>query len=350
MPNEPENIDEKIIRDWVAMKKLQHPRYWAKMKDRLEIVIRRKRRIRRMSYAAIFMLPIVAFGLYLLQDNPHHSLPPTERTLAKVLPGDRKAILYTSDGSSLVLSGDTLSLTEVNGTRILSRKNEGIVYTPRSADDKIEIYNTVVVPPKGEYSITLSDGTQVWLNSSSSLKYPVFFSDTLRKVQLEGEAYFVVSENKEKPFIVETKDYSIRVLGTAFNVMDYDDDNYSHTTLARGKIEILHENTRRILNPGEQALLKDGKMLIKKVDPRYYTTWMNERFYFDSESLENIMKKLSRWYDVQVTFKDEEAKQYHFEGSVPKYSSIKEVCNIIELTTHVRFELEKNNIIVKIKE
>ncbi len=125
MPNEPKNIDEKIIRDWVEMKKLQHPKYWTKMKDKLEIVIRRKRRIQRISYAAIFMLPIVAGGLYLLLDTS--SLSPTEQTLAKVLPGDKKAILYTSDGSSLVLSGDTLSLTEVNGTRILSQKNEGIV-------------------------------------------------------------------------------------------------------------------------------------------------------------------------------------------------------------------------------
>lgn len=149
---------------------------------------------------------------------------------------------------------------------------------------------------------------------------------------------------------METKDYSIKVLGTTFNVMDYEDDNYSHTTLATGKIEITLGDKSQILSPGEQALLKDGKLSIKKVDPNYYTTWMNDRFHFDSECLENIMKKLSRWYDVQVTFEDEEAKQYHFEGSVPKYSNIKEVCNIIELTTHVKFELEKNNIIVKIKE
>ncbi|MBC5620277.1 FecR family protein [Butyricimonas hominis] len=350
MPNEQENIDEQIIRDWVEMKKLQHPGYWTQMKDKLQIAIRRKHKIRIVKYAAIFMLPILACGLYLLLDNPHHTPPRTEQTLAKILPGDKKAILYTSDGSSLVLSEDTLSLTEINGTRILSAKDEGIVYTPQTTSNTIEIYNTLVVPLKGEYNITLCDGTQVWLNSFSSLKYPVIFSDSVREVHLEGEAFFIVTDNKEKPFIVTTKDYSVKVLGTAFNVMAYNDDNYSHTTLAKGKIEILHGDKRQILIPGEQAVLKDGKISIKKVDPHYYTTWMNDRFYFDSECLENIMKKLSRWYDVQVTFKDEAAKQYHFEGSVPKYSSIKEICNIIELTTHVRFELEKNNIIVKLKE
>lgn len=350
MPENQNNIDDQLIRDWAEMKKLQHPKYWMRMKHRLEITVQRKRKIRIARYAALFMLPILGSGLYFLLKDFHSTSPQAEQTLAKILPGDKKAVLYTSNGNSLVLSGDTLSLIEMNGTQISSQKNKGIVYSPPTADAVTEIYNTLVIPPKGEYNVTLSDGTQIWLNSSSSLEYPVLFADSIRKVYLKGEAFFVVTEDKEKPFIVETKDYSIKVLGTTFNVMDYDDDNYSHATLATGKIEITHGDKSQILIPGEQALLKDGKLSIKKVDPNYYTTWMNDRFHFDSECLENIMKKLSRWYDVQVIFKDEEAKQYHFEGSVPKYSSIKEVCNIIELTTHVRFELEKNKIIVKIKE
>ena len=349
MPNEQENKDEQIIQEWIEIKKLQHPKYWMQMKDKLQIVIHQKRKIRIIKCVAIFTLPVLACGFYLLQNNLYHTPLRTEQILAKILPGDKKAILHTSNGNSLVLSGDTFSLTEINGTQISSTQDEGIVYNPQTTNNTIKIYNTLVVPLKGEYNITLCDGTQVWLNSSSSLRYPVIFSDSVREVHLEGEAFFIVTENKEKPFIVTTKDYSIKVLGTAFNVMDYNDDNYSHTTLAKGKIEILHGDKRQILIPGEQAVLKDGKISIKKVDPHYYTTWMNDRFYFDSECLENIMKKLSRWYDVQVTFKDEAAKQYHFEGSVPKYSSIKEICNIIELTTHVRFELEKNNIIVKLK-
>lgn len=350
MPENQNNIDDQLLRDWAEMKKLQHPKYWMRMKHRLEITIQRKRKIRIARYAALFMLPILGGGLYFLLNGTHPTSPQVEQTLAKILPGEKKATLYTSDGSSLVLSGDTLSLIEINGTQISSQTKEGIVYSPQTTDVTTEIYNTLAIPPKGEYNVTLSDGTQIWLNSSSSLKYPVFFSDSIRKVYLQGEAFFVVTENKDKPFIVETKDYSIKVLGTTFNVMDYDDDNYSHTTLATGKIEITHGNKSQVLSPGEQALLKDGKLSIKKVDPRYYTTWMNDRFYFDSECLENIMKKLSRWYDVEVTFQDEETKQYHFEGSVPKYSNIKEICNIIELTTNVRFELEENNIIVKIKE
>ena len=254
MPNEQENKDEQIIQEWIEIKKLQHPKYWMQMKDKLQIVIHQKRKIRIIKCVAIFTLPVLACGFYLLQNNLYHTPLRTEQILAKILPGDKKAILHTSNGNSLVLSGDTFSLTEINGTQISSTQDEGIVYTPQTTNNTIKIYNTLVVPLKGEYNITLCDGTQVWLNSSSSLRYPVIFSDSVREVHLEGEAFFIVTENKEKPFIVTTKDYSIKVLGTAFNVMDYNDDNYSHTTLAKGKIEILHGDKRQILIPGEQAV------------------------------------------------------------------------------------------------
>lgn len=197
MPENQNNIDDQLIRDWAEMKKLQHPKYWMRMKHRLEITMQRKRKIRIARYAALFMLPILGSGLYFLLKDFHSTSPQAEQTLAKILPGDKKAVLYTSNGNSLVLSGDTLSLIEMNGTQISSQKNKGIVYSPPTANAVTEIYNTLVIPLKGEYNVTLSDGTQIWLNSSSSLEYPVLFSDSIRKVYLKGEAFFVVAEDKE---------------------------------------------------------------------------------------------------------------------------------------------------------
>lgn len=350
MMNEQENINEQLLRDWAEMKKLQRPEYWAKMNRKVQEVVRRRRRIRFITYAALFILPVLGCCLYFLHVDSNRVSKNSIPALTSISPGEKKAILYTSDGTPVVLTQDTLDITESNGTRIFTQNNDGIVYVSQVGDSVEKIYNTLVVPVRGEYDVTLSDGTRVWLNSSSSLKYPVFFSDSIREVYLDGEAFFDVAENKEKPFIVKTKDYMIRVLGTAFNIMDYSEDNYSHTTLVRGKIEMRHEEVRRILIPGEQALVKEGKVSVRKVDVNYYATWMKDRFYFDGESLENIMKKLSRWYGVGAKFRDEKAKSYHFVGSVPKYGNIKDVCNVIELTTHVRFELENDEIIVIAKE
>lgn len=350
MVDEQENIDEQLLRDWAEMKKLQGPEYWKEMNRKAQKIIRRRRRIRLMRYAAIFILPVLGCCFYFLYVDSNRVSKKSVLTLSTISPGEKKATLYMSNGESVILTEDTLHVTESNGTRIFTQSNCGITYVPQVVDSVEKIYNTLVVPVRGEYDVTLSDGTRVWLNSSSSLKYPVLFSDSVREVYLDGEAFFDVAENKEKPFIVKTKDYTIRVLGTAFNIMDYSDDNYSHTTLVRGKIEMQHDDVQRILTPGEQALVKEGKVSVRKVDVDYYATWMKDRFYFDGESLENIMKKLSRWYGVQAKFRDEKAKSYHFVGSVPKYGNIKDVCNVIELTTHVRFELENNEIIVATKE
>lgn len=340
MLDEQEKIDEKLLQDWVEMKKLQHPKYWAEMKNKIQISIRKRRHVYFMRYAAIFILLVMGCGFYLLIGGNEDAEVQNTLALSNVLPGKKKATLHMSNGNVVILSMDSLSLTELNGTSIVTNSGSGIVYHPQVVESVEKIYNTLEVPVKGEFNITLADGTQVWLNSCSKLVYPVDFSDTIREVYLEGEAFFDVTKNKEKPFIVKTKDYSIKVLGTAFNVMNYSDEDYSHTTLARGKIQIQYGDREEILTSGKQAFFRDGEMSVKEVDTRFYTTWMNDRFYFNSENLGNIMKKLTRWYGIRIHFKDEYAAGLHFVGSVPKYSNINDVCNIIGLTTHVKFELE----------
>ena len=350
MLDEQGKIDEKLLRDWAKMKKLQHPKYWAEMKDKVQKSVRKRRRMDFMRYAAIFVLLVAGCSIYFLINDKEEVTSLKSLALSSIHPGERKATLHMSNGNAVVLSMDSLFLTESDGTNISANSGSGIVYHPQSVEGVEKIYNTLEVPVKGEFNITLADGTQVWLNSCSKLVYPVDFSDTLREVYLEGEAFFDVSENKEKPFIVKTKDYSVKVLGTAFNVMDYSDEGYSHTTLARGKIQIQYGNRQEVLTPGKQALFRDGKVVVKEVDTRFYTTWMNDRFYFDSENLENIMRKLTRWYGIRIEFKDENAKGLHFVGSVPKYSNINDVCYIIALTTHVKFDLEGDKLIISTKE
>lgn len=317
------------------------------MKQKALRQLQKKRQILLYKYVAAVTLPILIGSLYLVIQQPNE--PPMTPSSIEIMPGSTQARLHLSTGETIILHQDSLYLHEVNETRITNAPSHGIIYSSSSLDLP-EVLNTLEVPIKGEFKLTLADGTKVWLNSCSKLIYPINFSGKTREVTLEGQAYFEVAENPKKPFIVKTKDYSIRVLGTAFNVMAYPDDPYSETTLTRGKIELQYGEIRTVLIPRKQARLEAGKIEIREVDPHFYTSWMNDRFYFDHENLASIMKKLARWYDLKIKFSEEEAKKFHFVGSIPKYNHIQDVCAAIELTTNVNFELKSDTLIIKTKE
>lgn len=343
------DIDERILKDWARMKRLRDPRYWTQMRKRVVTGVRREWIGRIARYAAVLFC-VLGGGYVCVTHFYQKELEwrADENLWTDVVPGKGEVRLYTSEGKVVTLGADSLSFEESDGTYISNMGVEGIVYESIKKDIRTNIFNMLVVPERGEYNITLSDGSRVWLNSGTTLKYPVSFQDSIREVYLNGEAFFEIQANEQCPFVVRTEKQTIRVVGTAFNVMDYKDDVYSHTTLARGRVEVQRDKERKMLVPGEQAWIEgEGAIRIKKVNVRAYTCWMADRFYFDGDNLEYIMKKLSRWYGVKICFEDEEAEWLHFVGSVPKYENIQEVCDIISLTTHLQFEMKNNILIIK---
>ena len=212
----------------------------------------------------------------------------------------------------------------------------------------MEHYNQLDIPRKGEYRLVLADGTRVWLNSESSLKYPVAFQGNERKVYLEGEAYFEVSKDEHKPFTVVTGESSIRVLGTSFNVRAYADEAQLCATLVEGKVRLSHAQQSLILSPDEQGVvtLASGKLEKRKVDASLYTVWKDGRFVFENQTLEEIMNTLSRWYDVKVFYTNEQVKQAMFNGNLKRYDDFDQIVKMLELTGVAHFKINGETIII----
>ena len=252
-----------------------------------------------------------------------------------------------------VASGDVYhleSLKQVDlAVSLASNDGKEVVFTDQQLAENVkEIrYNKIEIPRGGEYKITLGDGTRVYLNAQTELRFPESFANSeQRLVYLSGEAYFEVAKNQSKPFIVQCRDYAVKVLGTSFNVNSYEDDKTSKTTLATGKVEINMGGKLTVLKPGHQAIIKDGKVNVEEVDVEVYTTWMYENFRFKSESIQEIMTKLSRWYVVDVFYMNESVKNYHFTGYLPRYAKITDVLELLSLTTNIKFDVKGRTVTV----
>lgn len=219
-----------------------------------------------------------------------------------------------------------------------------IYHTPRTADSLV--YNTLKIPRGGAYSLQLSDGTKVMLNSDSRLKFPQSFSGDTREVYLEGEGFFQVAKDAAKPFIVHCEKYAVRVLGTTFNISAYRNDEVSMTTLVEGRVNIECGNTVVALTPGLMAAVADSKVTTREVNVESYISWTRDQFSFSEERLEDLLKKISRWYDVEFVFDDEEIKDYKFSGFMPRYESIDAILQIMEQAANVTFKMNNKQIVV----
>ncbi len=270
--------------------------------------------------------------------------------LDNINPGIARATLILEDGEQVELGKDRKNLTTSNGIELETEENT--VRYIRSTLSKDDNYHKILIPKGGEYSLELADRTRIWANSETTLSYPTSFSGKQRIVYLEGEAYFEVAKNKDKPFIVITPTETIRVLGTKFNISTYKDDIYSHTTLLEGSVSIENKDNSevKVLVPGQQAMInyKSKKLSIREVNAKKYTDWIDGRFVFEDESLESIMKRLSRWYNINVEFKDPQAANLNFTGNFIRYDKISTILNMFEMTNKVKFSLRDNVIIVEI--
>lgn len=242
-----------------------------------------------------------------------------------------------------------------NGSSVVMEKlGEGIVfeekglnYTRSKSTNELE-YHLIKIPRGGGYSLVLADGSRVFLNAASQLKFPVVFAENERRVYLEGEAYFDVVQDKGKSFIVEAGGVEIQVLGTEFDVRAYSEEEEVLTTLVEGKVRIAVDETNVALLPSEQAVWipSKEKMEVKQVDVERFIGWKNGRWVFDKSPICIIMKELSRWYDLKVEYSNEKSKYENFSLNLEKYDDFKQILSFLEETGNVRFALSENTVIV----
>lgn len=295
------------------------------------------------KYAAVVLL-FVSIGIFWLV-NEEKQQEMEDITVAKIEHGSMKAQLVLANGKKVDLRPETnLQLEEVGGTRILTSDNM-VKYSGKDTLTGQSVgvkYNMLIVPRGGEFSLELADGTRVWLNAESRLRYPVAFMGKERKVEMEGEVYFEVVKNNEKPFIVTVNGVDIRVLGTSFNVSAYQEDVV--TTLVEGKVQLKKGNEQVILSPNQQAIWSDDEFKVKQVDSRNFVLWKEGVFYFEDVDLETILDDMARWYNVNVFYMNPALKEMKFSVEIRRYGDINEILRRIEQTKRVKFEIKDRTI------
>ena len=268
----------------------------------------------------------------------------------RIVPGV-KAELILSTGERVVLNQQRVSIEGVNETGIQNDSVTGLNYTTAKVQGEELVYNTMRIPVGGFYQLALSDGSKVWLNSMTELRFPVAFTGEERKVYLTGEAYFEVAPDSKHPFIVVTEEgMEVKVYGTEFNMSTYQ-HGVVQTVLVSGKVGIRVNATGKevILAPKQMAEYseKTGMVRVEEADPYRYIAWKDGEFVFERETIEEIMERLGRWYDVKVFYENESLKQKRFTGVISRYENIEQVLRLIEGPATLRFEVKGNVVTVK---
>jgi transmembrane sensor len=280
-------------------------------------------------------------------------IEPTRQGLVKnvakpdLTPGGNKAILTLSNGQSIVLNGaKNGTLAKQGNTDINKLSGSAISYQGASniaAADAI-IYNTASTPRGGQFQFILSDGTKVWLNSASSIKFPVAFNGSERKVELTGEAYFEVAHDAKRPFKVVSNQQQVEVLGTHFNINAYNDEDVINTTLLEGSVKVTSANAAITIVPGQQAQFKNGKINVASVNVDDAVAWKNGLFNFNDNSIEEVMKQLSRWYDVDIKYEGKLPSR-RFSGEISRNVNASQLLDILSFKK-IHYRIEGKSIIV----
>lgn len=312
--------------------------------------------------SAAAILIIISSGIYFYSANIDKTLGEYAGTdiRREIAPGGNKAILTLADGSKISLTdASNGDIARQAGIRITKTADGQLIYTilDAASEPSNPVYNTIETPRGGQYQVILPDGSKVWLNAASSLKYPPSFaSQKERRIELNGEAYFEIAKDKLHPFIVNTNKQEIKVLGTHFNVNAYSDEPQIKTTLLEGSVLVYKSDTdfpseggKVMLIPGQQSVFDGNSIKINSVDPEDVVAWKNGYFRFDDESLESIMRKISRWYDVDITWRDESVKSESFAAVSTRFANVSSLLKMIEQTGDVKFNIEDGKIIVSKK-
>lgn len=270
----------------------------------------------------------------------------------EIRPGGNKAILTLANGKKVLLdSASNGSLAKQGNINIIKLNSGQLTYKQAHSGNSAEFqpaYNTLYTPRGGQYGVILPDGTKVWLNAASSLHYPVAFTGNTRTVEIQGEGYFDIKPNPQKPFIVKVNNMKIEVLGTQFDVNAYKDDGEIKTTLAGGSIRVQGGIKSVLLKPGENVIVddKDENMKVGVANVAAAIAWKNGLFYFDNTNIKEIMAQVSRWYDVNVKYETNELSDKSYSGVLPRYSDVNTLLKMLEMTGTVHFEIKGRTIFV----
>lgn len=302
---------------------------------------------------AASLLILLSAGMYFYREHTpgNKTTPVSELVRPSVIkPGGDKAILTLSDGSRIILdSAKNGVLANQAGVSIQKTSDGELQYSfldPLSKKMTGEIiYNKIETPAGGKYQINLPDGSKVWLNSSSSLRYPALFVGNTREVELTGEAFFDIAKDKKKPFKVITRDQVVEVLGTQFNINSYYDGDDINTTLIEGSVKIFYKDKVVLLSPGQQFRPAETNTRVVEADTEEVVAWKNGFFLFKNENIQSIMRKLSRWYDVEVVYEGK-IPAVGFGGNISRSKEISEVLDVLQLTNAVHFKIEGRRITV----
>lgn len=313
----------------------------------------RKRSVRRLLIrVSVAASCLIAFGVAawvsLIQESDRKERLLSDAGKESVIrPGAPQAILVTQGGKTVNLNAEVPAV-EIAGGVELKNQGNALLYDDTLLNTVGTEENQLIVPRGGEYSIVLSDGTRVWLNSASELKYPVRFTGNVRRVYLKGEAYFEVAHDRNKAFFVMTDEVEVKVYGTEFNV-NTRAGGCVQTTLIDGSVSVRNDGTGEwMLRPDQMAEYnpENGKIDVRKVDVTNYISWKSGVYVFENRTVEQIMDELALWYDVEVFFRNNASRTRCFSGSLPRYRNIGEMLSVIEKTTHVRFEVKGRTVVV----
>uniref|UniRef100_UPI003216DD21 FecR family protein n=1 Tax=uncultured Draconibacterium sp. TaxID=1573823 RepID=UPI003216DD21 len=364
------NAEEEELREWVNkntarkeyfQKKTNFFLYGSSIKPEDIDVVKAKRKVsirifilpklRTFSKVAAVFVGIIAVTFLFRQYLNIES----SAVIEKIEPGTAKATLVLSDGSSHNLEKQENKQLKDQGSVIINKGKE-INYKDNSAKNKLQLKklrahdNSLIIPRGGEFLLTLSDGTKVWLNSETTLTYPLLFNKNERKVKLIGEAFFEVTRNPDSPFRIEVHDQVVEVLGTSFNINAYPDKNTTYTTLVEGSVKVNINETEEsiLLKPGFQCQVNktNKQSAIIQVNVREVIAWKDGSYMFEDESLEEMMSILSRWYDFSFSFKNQQLRQLKFNGRLKRTDKFEDILTIIENTNEVKFKVEEKQVFI----
>ena len=309
--------------------------------------LRRRLVMRRWAVAASLMVPLLIGIMYLNIRQVEPGVP--ELRQERIVPGVSTAQLYLPDGKVVDLGKDSICDLQLFESGRFVNERGTLTYKSDSAKISAAQYSEIRIPRGGEYKVVLPDGTVVWLNAESSLRFPTVFTGKERKVYAKGELYFDVKHDEAKPFIVEVeKDYVVRVLGTEFNLRAYGESSRA-TTLVKGRVQVKGADNAVVLKPGQQAFEAPGTndLEVLDVDVAPYVAWHEGKFHFVHVSLKNIMEELSRWYDVQVIFENPAVMDECFTIEMQRFDDFNKVLRLIERTGMVTISVDGHTVTVK---
>ena len=293
--------------------------------------------------AAASVLLFLTVGLYFFALNKHAE--PIALTQTRMIhTGGNVAILTLANGQQIVLNtAKNGTLASQGGTQISKSTDGQIVYNVATSNTSGQVaYNTISTPRGGEYQVILPDSSHVWLNAASSIRFPTAFTGNTREVTITGEAYFEVAHNAAKPFKVKSGSQTIEVLGTHFNVNAYADEPVIKTTLLQGSVRL---NGSTMLKPGEQGVNNGNQISVSQANTEDAIAWKDGKFKFTNENIADLMRKIARWYDVDVSYEGNMAGK-NFSGSVSRFDDISKILNVLQSTNTIRFKIEERRITV----